>query len=69
MSGDVPHRPDLSREENEILRLMADGMSTRQIAEELKVSERTAGTLIPKILRKLQRGTDAGDAQSDRDGE
>jgi hypothetical protein len=28
MDGNVPDRPDLSREENEILRLMADGMST-----------------------------------------
>jgi DNA-binding NarL/FixJ family response regulator len=58
MDGDVPDRPDLSREENEFLRLMADGMSTRQIAEELKISERSAQVLIPKILRKLGRGPD-----------
>ena len=53
MDGDVPDRPDLSREENEFLRLMADGMSTRQIAEELKISERTAGGLMREIHKKL----------------
>jgi DNA-binding CsgD family transcriptional regulator len=37
---------------------MADGMSTRQIAEEFKISERSAQVLIPKILRKLGRGPD-----------
>jgi len=58
MDGNVPDRPDLSREANEFLRLMADGMSTRQIAEELKISERSAQVLIPKILRKLGRGPD-----------
>jgi DNA-binding NarL/FixJ family response regulator len=58
MDGNVPDRPDLSREANEFLRLMADGMSTRQIAQELKISERSAQVLIPKILRKLGRGPD-----------
>ena len=58
MDGDVPDRPDLSREENEFLRLMADGMSTRQIAEELMISERSAQVLIPRLLRKLGRGPD-----------
>jgi DNA-binding CsgD family transcriptional regulator len=58
MDGSVPDRPDLSCEANEFLRLMADGMSTRQIAEELKISERSAQVLIPKILRKLGRGPD-----------
>jgi DNA-binding NarL/FixJ family response regulator len=61
MDGDVPDRPDLSREENEFLRLMADGMSTRQIAEELKISERSAQVFIPKMLRKLGRGPDMGE--------
>jgi len=37
---------------------MADGMSTRQIAEELKIGERSAQVLIPKILRKLGRSPD-----------
>jgi DNA-binding NarL/FixJ family response regulator len=60
MDGKVPDRPDLSREENELLRLLADGMSTRQIAVELKISERSAQVLIPKILRKLGRGPDLG---------
>ena len=58
MDGNVPDRRDLSREENEFLRLMADGMSTRQIAEEFKISERSAQVLIPKILRKLGRSPD-----------
>jgi hypothetical protein len=37
-------------------------MSTRQIAE-LKISERSAQVLIPKILRKLGRGPDLGEPQ------
>lgn len=61
MDGNVPGRPDLSRKENELLRLLADGMSTRQIAVELKISERSAQVLIPKILRKLGRGPDLGE--------
>jgi DNA-binding NarL/FixJ family response regulator len=63
MDGNPPDRPDLSREENELLRLMADGMSTQELAEELKISERTVETLIPKILRKLGRGPDTGRPQ------
>jgi DNA-binding CsgD family transcriptional regulator len=62
MGGNVPDRPDLSREENEILRLMADGMTIRQIAEELKINPRTVEVLIPKLLRKLGRGPDAGES-------
>jgi DNA-directed RNA polymerase specialized sigma24 family protein len=35
------------------------GMSSREIAEELKISERSVQVLIPKILRKL--GLDIGE--------
>jgi len=59
MDGNVPDRPDLSREEDELLRLLADGMSSREIAEELKISERSVQVLLPKILRKL--GLDIGE--------
>jgi len=58
MDGNVPDRPDPSREENEFLRLMADGMSTWQIAEKLKIRQRSAEVLILKILRRLGRGPD-----------
>jgi DNA-binding NarL/FixJ family response regulator len=62
MDGNVPDRPDLSSEENEFLRLMADGMSTRQIAEELKINPRTVEVFIPKLLRKLGRGPDVDES-------
>jgi DNA-binding NarL/FixJ family response regulator len=51
----APHRPgdDLTNREREVLALVADGLSNRQIAEALVVSERTARTHVSAILAKL----------------
>ena len=50
-------RPDdafgLTRRELEVLRLIADGRTNREIAEELFISEGTAGTHVSNILGKL----------------
>ena len=43
----------LTRREQEVVALIAQGMSNRQIAQELSISERTAGNHVAKILRKL----------------
>jgi DNA-directed RNA polymerase specialized sigma24 family protein len=59
MDGNVPNRPDLSREEKELLRLRR--MSTRELAEELKLNERTVEKLIIPRLRRLGRGPDIGE--------
>ena len=50
-----PHRPggDLTPREREVLALVADGASNRQIAEALVVTERTARTHVSAILGKL----------------
>lgn len=50
-----PRRPgeDLTPREREVLVLVAEGASNRQIAERLTVSERTARTHVSAILTKL----------------
>ena len=50
-----PHRPgrDLTPREREVLALLADRASNRQIAEALVVTERTARTHVSAILGKL----------------
>jgi DNA-binding NarL/FixJ family response regulator len=50
-----PHQPgdDLTPREREVLALVAEGASNRQIAETLVVSERTARTHVSAILSKL----------------
>jgi DNA-binding NarL/FixJ family response regulator len=50
-----PHRaPDaLSPREREVLRLVADGLPTKQIARQLTISERTVKFHVNSILRKL----------------
>jgi DNA-binding NarL/FixJ family response regulator len=58
MDGKVPDRPDLSPQKNKVLRLMADGASTRDLAKEVKISERTAGGLITETYKKLSRPPD-----------
>ncbi|MBO2460563.1 ATP-binding protein [Actinomadura violacea] len=56
----VPRLPDparrlgLTRREAEVLRLVAEGRSNRQIAEELFISARTAGVHVSNILAKLR---------------
>jgi len=51
----APHHPgdDLTPREREVLGLVAEGASNRQIAETLVVSERTARTHVSAILSKL----------------
>jgi DNA-binding NarL/FixJ family response regulator len=51
----APRRPgtDLTPREREVLALVAEGASNRQIAERLVVSERTARTHVSAILTKL----------------
>jgi len=44
----------LSRREREIALLVARGLTNRQIASELSISERTAGNHVAKILKKLE---------------
>jgi non-specific serine/threonine protein kinase len=45
---------ELTPRENEITVLVARGLTNRQIAQELSISERTAGNHVAKILRKLK---------------
>lgn len=47
------HRTDLTRRELEVLRLIAQGMSNRQIASELSVAEKTIKTHVSSVLSKL----------------
>ncbi len=44
---------NLTRREQEVVRLIAQGLTNRQISTELSISERTAGNHVAKILRKL----------------
>jgi DNA-binding CsgD family transcriptional regulator len=49
----------LSGRELEVLRLVAEGMTNRQIAERLFISEKTAATHVSNILGKLQAASRA----------
>ncbi|HVS86441.1 MAG TPA: alpha/beta fold hydrolase [Gaiellaceae bacterium] len=57
-NGDSP----LSRRETEILRLVAEGLSNREIASSLVLSEHTVHRHIANILRKLGHSTRAAAA-------
>jgi DNA-binding NarL/FixJ family response regulator len=46
-------RPRLSHSQQEILRLIADGLSNKEIAKEIHLSENTVKSHIQEILRKL----------------
>jgi predicted ATPase/DNA-binding CsgD family transcriptional regulator len=58
-SRDQRARRLLSARESEVLRLVAEGMSNRQIAEALIISEPTAKFHVTSILNKLGAGTRA----------
>jgi pimeloyl-ACP methyl ester carboxylesterase/DNA-binding CsgD family transcriptional regulator len=64
-NGDSP----LTRRETEVLRLVATGLSNREIATSLIVSEHTVHRHVANILRKLAQPTRAGAAAyAARDG-
>jgi non-specific serine/threonine protein kinase len=50
----VAHTNGLTRREQEVTALLARGMTNREIAAELTITERTAETHVCKILRKLE---------------
>lgn len=52
-------RPDLAPREYEVLRLLADGDTTRDIAERLSYSERTVKSIVHDLLEKLNGRTRA----------
>ncbi|MGH3130767.1 MAG: helix-turn-helix domain-containing protein, partial [Gaiellaceae bacterium] len=45
--------PEVTSREREVLRLLAEGLTNRQIAERLVVSEHTVHRHVTNILRKL----------------
>jgi DNA-binding NarL/FixJ family response regulator len=49
-----PDSPRLTERETEVLRLVAKGLSYKQIAERLVLSHRTVQNHVPNTLRKLQ---------------
>jgi DNA-binding NarL/FixJ family response regulator len=51
---DGPPRPALTDRETEVLKMVAKGMSYRQIAERLVLSHRTVQNHVQNTLRKLQ---------------
>lgn len=52
-SRDTQERQELSAREQEVLELLAQGMSNKAIAEELYISEKTVKNHVSSILRKL----------------
>ena len=48
-----PARPALSDREHEVLRLVADGLPTKQIARSLGITERTVKFHVASLMRKL----------------
>lgn len=55
----TPSGPQLSRRENDVLQLLADGLAVSQIAKKLYISESTAKTHISKLYEKLGAGNRA----------
>lgn len=53
-TSDAPDNPRLTERETEVLRLVAKGLSYRQIAERLVLSHRTVQNHVQNSLRKLQ---------------
>jgi DNA-binding NarL/FixJ family response regulator len=51
---DAAHHPELTERETEVLRMVAKGMSYKQIAERLVLSHRTVQNHVQNTLRKLQ---------------
>ncbi|WP_067830942.1 response regulator [Nocardia inohanensis] len=53
---DEPHRPALTERETEVLRMVAKGLSAKQIATRMSLSHRTVENHVQSTLRKLQLG-------------
>ncbi len=53
-ASDDPAMASLSEWEEEVLRLLAEGLTDRRIAESLGISRRTVETHVSSVLRKLQ---------------
>lgn len=53
-AADEPHRPSLTERETEVLRMVAKGLSAKQIAARLNLSHRTVENHVQATLRKLQ---------------
>ncbi|HWB57456.1 MAG TPA: LuxR C-terminal-related transcriptional regulator [Gaiellaceae bacterium] len=51
--ADAPTLPELTTRERDVLRLVADGLTNREIAERLVLSEHTVHRHVTNILRKL----------------
>ncbi|WP_194829448.1 response regulator transcription factor [Nocardia sp. XZ_19_231] len=54
VAADQPHRPSLTDRETEVLRMVAKGLSAKQIATRLNLSHRTVENHVQATLRKLQ---------------
>ncbi|MFD3510660.1 response regulator [Nocardia sp. NPDC058666] len=54
VAADQPHRPSLTERETEVLRMVAKGLSAKQIATRLSLSHRTVENHVQATLRKLQ---------------
>jgi DNA-binding NarL/FixJ family response regulator len=52
-SVDLTQQPALAHREEEVAALVARGLTNRQIATELMISEHTAATHVRRILKKL----------------
>ena len=50
----APARPRLNDSQQEILRLLAEGLSNKEIASRIHLSENTVKTHIQEILRRLE---------------
>jgi DNA-binding NarL/FixJ family response regulator len=55
-----PSEPEFTPQETQVLELMADGMTTRAIAAELGIDQRTASTHIASIVWKLRNRPNEG---------
>ena len=53
LGADRPPLPELTPREREVLTLLAEGLTNRQLAEQLVVSEHTVHRHVTNILRKL----------------
>jgi NarL family two-component system response regulator LiaR len=51
--GERPEAPQLTRREQDVLRLIAEGLANKQIAQRLGIGEKTVKTHVSRVLDKL----------------